>query len=378
MDMSASDELRIIDYADGHKGAVERLFAVHFGPFVAANFSARWDWQYRRTEALFGRRSIIRLLSVGDEIVGHVSAFPLPLRIEGRVAPVLAASGLAVDPRFRLAALRLLREILVDPPLLGTAMSEPVVRMMQRAGATIIPESTTRHVFRLSRAGELRCRLQSRMPPGWAGRLPEAPFRLAASIEGSLRVVRTLRQLPAGGQSFEIRQLEGFDEQAGTLWNSVAPNYQWSIDRSQRYLNWRYVECPGLSATRLGAFDGSGQLAGILVALTCVQLNRHRVPGAANMEITELICRPDAKDCARAMVRCVLELACKQGLGSVAATGVPAEAGAALCDNGFRMEPGNRYIACLFQQPPSGLEVFPETSWRYSAGDGDSLYLNAV
>jgi hypothetical protein len=376
--MSDSSQLSLINYEARHRPALEELFARHFGNWSAERFKRRWHWQYRSSEDLFGRLSKILLLAHGEKIVAHISGAPIPLRIDGCLVAGLAASGLAVDHQYRLATIRLVRELFSEPPVLSTAMAAPVLRLMTHAGAILIPESTVRHVMTLSLSGPLRTSLQSRLPVAAARLIPDFPYGLIGQIRGSWRKLKASLQHDRASSSIEVQPLDHFPAETDLLWTGIAKDHSWAVDRSRKYLNWRYVDCPELSAIKLGAFSRRGQLLGLAVGLRRWQLNRHREPGAVHMEVAELLYRPDNIEIGKMLLEELVMRALVMKTHSLSATGFAGATGQLLEAAGFDRYVDDRHIASLLQRSTIPLDGASSQSGYFTSGDGDSLYLSAL
>ena len=65
-------------------------------------------------------------------------------------------------------------------------------------------------------------------------------------------------------EGLEMRSIGVFDEAFDELWDNVSEKLDISVIKDAKYLNWRYVDCPGYSYKRLAAYR-SGRLEGFIV-----------------------------------------------------------------------------------------------------------------
>jgi hypothetical protein len=70
------------------------------------------------------------------------------------------------------------------------------------------------------------------------------------------RALAQTRRTAEMSTGIEVREIETFDERVDNLWNEVAPQFDYALERTAPYLNWRY-HAPGAGlAYVLGAFEG--------------------------------------------------------------------------------------------------------------------------
>ncbi len=63
----------------------------------------------------------------------------------------------------------------------------------------------------------------------------------------------------------DIRQISSFNDEWDNLWeNEIRPAYDFGVDRSAEYMNWKYVQQPHVSFQKYGIMDGN-RLAGAIV-----------------------------------------------------------------------------------------------------------------
>ncbi len=82
----------------------------------------------------------------------------------------------------------------------------------------------------------------------------------AFELTGNRYAVNYLRALervpdPAGA---EARPIGRFDDEYDALWRSIAPGFEVATNRDSRFMNWRYVDHPHLSYSRVRCDGGAG------------------------------------------------------------------------------------------------------------------------
>jgi len=70
------------------------------------------------------------------------------------------------------------------------------------------------------------------------------------------RALAQLRRTADASTIIEVGEIERFDERIEALWNVVAPDFDYAIERRASYLNWRYHAHGAGLAYVLGAFEG--------------------------------------------------------------------------------------------------------------------------
>ena len=93
--------VELTEFVPGHWDSVLALYRRYFGDWSTQRFEARWRWQYDDNPFCSERSSFIQVGLCGDEVVAHMGAFPLPLRIGDTRSIALCGADFVIDDRSR-------------------------------------------------------------------------------------------------------------------------------------------------------------------------------------------------------------------------------------------------------------------------------------
>ncbi len=370
-------EATITDYRDEHWGGLVALHRRYLGQWNTKRMAARWRWQFRDNPYCAQRPSFIQVALCNDEVVGHLAAFPLPLRLDGGRIIALCSAAFVVEARHRLMAFPLMSNLLSNRPVLGTGSIGAVRSLYGRHGARILPLSCRRFVYPLRNDG-LTCRqLRQRLPrtltplvrPWLAGMMgrwfaPQAAVRLRvpAAMNGSAR----------------LGLIERFGAEYDDLWHKTGAEIRFSLDKDAEYMNWRYVDCPTIRPLRLGVFDRWGSLRGIVVAARRVHRDWTDRPCGSDGEILELIVPGFEKVYARQLVVAAMRWLDRAGVDSVTVSGLHVRYHSLLEEISFEHQYLEEFNLVLGLDSSYSGDVYRDDQWYYTAGDGDQLYSPAA
>ncbi|TVS17972.1 MAG: hypothetical protein EA417_04840 [Gammaproteobacteria bacterium] len=155
----------------------------------------------------------------------------------------------------------------------------------------------------------------------------------------------------------------------------LKPRFSFSVDRSARYLNWRYFALPGAKPLAIVATDASGTVLGIAVAMERFELDRHRQPAATHLEITEFLLAEDDPELADHLIIFILRHAQELAVDSVGTMPITAFIQSRLKALGFTSEDSTQFSAMLLDKKTQDMPQLIDTEIMYTAGDGDSIYV---
>jgi GNAT superfamily N-acetyltransferase len=189
-----------------------------------------WKWKYER--APFGK-SIIRLMFDGDALIGHVSAIPIDLQV--RTTTLRAAFGL---------------DLMIHPDYKGQGLYIPLI-----AGAE-------------DQCRRNRLQLEYGFPNGRSYLLMTRRFGWKDIARISI-LYKKLQGESSGlllsKGAYEICQIEEFGDDVDLLWYKAKGEYNTIVPRTKEFLNWRYVERPGVNYTKYVSRESNGQLTGYII-----------------------------------------------------------------------------------------------------------------
>jgi GNAT superfamily N-acetyltransferase len=217
-------------YKADDKRAVEALYRRVFGHDAAESSRLRWDWQYRRNPNNPGQEPEIWIAREGTTLVGQYATMPVKVSLKGREVQGSWGMDVMVAPERQRQGLG---EILFRTwdrnvgASLGLGLSDSSYRLFQKlkwpdvGPVPCLVKPLTRRAFRR---------------PNW----PVGINRLVSAI--TLPVVMIVSR--ARPVRAEVRLIQRFDETFTTLWETLAPKFDFAVRRDAAYLNWKFVSAP--------------------------------------------------------------------------------------------------------------------------------------
>lgn len=217
-------------YKPEDRRGVEALYRRVFGNDAAEASRLRWDWQYRRNPNNPGHEPEIWIAREGPAIVGQYATMPVKVSIRGREVQGSWGMDVMVAPERQRQGLG---EVLFRTwdrnvgASLGLGLSDASYRLFQK--------------LRWPDVGPIPCLVKpltrrALRRPNW----PVAINRLVSAVTlPFIRIVARSRPLRA-----EVRMIQRFDETFTTLWDELAPKFEFAVRRDAAYLNWKYVSAP--------------------------------------------------------------------------------------------------------------------------------------
>lgn len=140
--------------------------------------------------------------------------------------------------------------------LVTLTMAEATRRVAERAGCLTL--GPTRLYLRCHRLSGSTVRRFLAYKAGFGTPSRQRLIRLfnatrlgPCAVAGLGRLVTRLRPGPSGPEpDGEIREIERFPDEIDELWSRVRSDFPALFERSARFLNWRFADCPGLSYRR--------------------------------------------------------------------------------------------------------------------------------
>ncbi|MCC6670132.1 MAG: hypothetical protein IT458_03670 [Planctomycetes bacterium] len=376
MTSTGQDQVRIEPFGPRHWPGLMRLYLRWFGAHAAGRFAARWQWQFASNPYVALRRPVIAVAVLGDEVVGHHAAFPLPLRVDGSVRTFLCSCDMVAEPRHRITAIPLAQRIASQGDVLASGGSPQARRIGSLLG--LRPVTLTRQHLILTRrqGGAVRRMLRRRLPGflrSFAG--PRAAAFLAPMLRpGS---ARRSRPLPRYAGSLQVEPLARFGAGHDALWRELSAHARFGLAKDSTYLNWRYVDAPATSLRCAQVRDRGGAARGEVVFGLRAGLDDDLEPCGQDGEIFELfLADPSDGDALRALVGHACRELDQAGVDTIATTGLLRRWHAAFEELGFhRSEEEHRETwVTVGARGPSVQAVGDPDAWLVSAGDGDQAF----
>lgn len=220
----------ITRYRAEDRRAVDALYRRVFGNDAADASRLRWHWQYRLNPSNPGREPEIWIAREGTTIVGQYATMPVKLSVRGQEVRGSWGMDVMVAPERQRQGLG---EVLFRTwdrhvgASLGLGLSDSSYRLFQKlrwpdvGPVPLLVKPLTRRAFRRA---------------NW----PVPLNRLVSALMWPIvKIIARTRPLAA-----EVRMIHRFDESFTTLWDELAPQFDFAIRRDAAYLNWKYVSAP--------------------------------------------------------------------------------------------------------------------------------------
>ena len=217
-------------YRPDDRRGVEALYRRVFGNDAAEASRLRWEWQYRRNPNNPGHEPEIWVAHEGPAVIGQYATMPVKVLIRGHEVQGSWGMDVMVAPERQRQGLG---EVLFRTwdrnvgASLGLGLSDASYRLFQK--------------LRWPDVGPIPCLVKpltrrALRRPNW----PVALNRLVSALTlPFIRIVARNRPLRA-----EVRLIQRFDESFTTLWEELAPKFEFAVRRDAAYLNWKYVSTP--------------------------------------------------------------------------------------------------------------------------------------
>ncbi len=337
-------------------------------PYKAYN---RWRWQFVDNPFVeLGSKPPVWIALAGDRVVGQIAVQRCGLTAEGKSY----AAGWIVDvmilPEFRRLGLghRLYQAAAESGlALITLTMATATRRMADRLGAISLPAMQQWSRVDAPNGCDVSRYIVARTAyrPRWkaAAHLFD---RLGAplAVASATRAYADLRdrfspQDP--GAEYSFQPVERFEANIDAIWASVQSRFA-GVPRTERHLNWRFVDCPQLRYERLQVARG-GRLVGYLVLRDCEEVElRHGI-------LVDALALDDDEDVWRALIAHASRFFQKRVAVVEAAFSTPA-AIRALRRGGFFPTKSHRpTIVCIDRSARE--QLASANAWFFNRGDHD-------
>jgi GNAT superfamily N-acetyltransferase len=257
--------------------AIAKFIEEGYGPRAKYKATPRWTWQF--LDNPFARRvgdEVPVWIAVdGDRVVGQIAVQMAALEVEGKVLEAGWAVDIMILRSHRGAGLahRLHEAVISDVDILmALTMAQGSRRLAEREGCVTLAE--VRQLTRWVRLdpGTVRRYLMLRTAAHrWAHMATLVacdvlqfhrlfPFLVNPLLGLRDFVTRSVRSPDAAG----IVEVDRFGPEVDELWERTRGEYSAIFPRTARFLNWRFVDCPGLTYRRFVA-KRDGRVLGYVV-----------------------------------------------------------------------------------------------------------------
>jgi FkbH-like protein len=316
----------------------------------------RWRWMFVDSARRLNVQPQVWLHRQNERIVGHNGAIPVRLKIGSEERPTAWLVDTMVLPEYRDQAVgaRLMVEAHEDLPFaLSLGQTEQMRAIQLRLGwHQVAPLQTAMALIRPERV--------------LSGKLPK-PAALAAGL--AFRARSLVREAAGSRSDLQMRFIERFDDRHDELWERTAHEFGCAVRRDASYLNWKYVDQPGLDFLRLEVQSSSGTMGVIVLNFRDPdEVYRYRRAFLVDV-VAPLSNQPFVID----LVRTALNAAADRGADALLCLHIGSALTAALQAAGFRLREPSRH---LLVRPgdfegPSHANVLDPAAWFVTHGDSD-------
>ena len=267
------DTLTVRRARAGDLDAIQRFVLRTYGDSAPFKNPDRWRWQYLdnpfRPARDTGSDPAVWIACAGDRVVGQIAVQDGSIRLEREDIPAGWIVDVMVDPEFRGQGLghRIHDAVMQDRTVLVTlTMATATRRMAERAGCLTLGE-TRQCVAPLRMTGATVSRFLRHRGAG--KRITPLIRAFCATRIGPVLAALALRAVAPRPASVpdgagEIEEVAAFGPELDTLWAETRDGLSPLFARDAAFLNWRFVDCPGLPYRRF-VLRRDGAVRGYLV-----------------------------------------------------------------------------------------------------------------
>ncbi|HMB42129.1 MAG TPA: hypothetical protein VKM37_09130 [Balneolaceae bacterium] len=288
-------------------------------------YPLRWNWLYRKNPFIPNGFGLPIWVAFHKEmIVGHTGAMFVPCKIiENRLTAAWSVDTVVL-PAYRKTGLgKRLQKANQDAHsvFISLSMSAANRAIKQKLGAVAGPAARlyvyTHRIDPACLFKGVRLELQNRLGHLWGKKAWQVlwatgfPRVFSKYIEARLHLRQKKQISSMQGPPLDfIPVTDRFGQQAGQLWTACRDDYNFSVERTRTYLNWKYVDQPHICYERFYAYS-KDRLAGLIVFRCC------RPPEPGLGVISDLLCARGFENCAPRMLGFALEKLHQQNVAGI-------------------------------------------------------------
>jgi len=311
-------------------------------------FRKLWQWRQENKEVSGGETAVI--VEENGTIVGSVGIVHAEVVIKGKT----------VKASWQ-------QDSLISPGMRGKGLGKKLVNEGAKGWDLVMAKGTSQEMYGLRKSvgfsdvpnSDYLVRIYK---PRFVVRKPKE-----SAAECVLAVWKSILPMPGTDSTVEVKEINAFDQTFDFLADELSKENVLRLHKNQKYLNWRYFECPGKHYKVFRA--GGEKTRGALV------LN---ITGQDFDEgwIVDLICYSKDKKCAYALLKAAMNYFKEQRVSRIwAFATLPA---ARRCLYRFGFLPTGRTPRFTYHVYGENLDpgILATTSWDFWHGDGDvELYI---
>jgi ribosomal protein S18 acetylase RimI-like enzyme len=281
-------------YRPGDEGEIVELLHLVFGGWPKFDLNSspleHWRWKYLDNPL---RRNFIVIGISNDRIIGVNQSYPLRIKIGDHVFPCVYSADTAVHPDFRRIGVY-------------NKMTEMNISMMNEAGIRLDYFATGNPILIKSYSKKYRSFpftiLNLVLIRDIDRQLQAIPMENAWLMKLGFHVVKRIKDIRnifigsgTADHRIQIHRTDNFDARIGLFWKEISGNYDFIVERSGNYLNWRYCD-PRAGDFIVKQVDDDDPILGYCV----LRINRYLEDYPIGY-IVDLLTLPDRLDVAEAL-----------------------------------------------------------------------------
>lgn len=378
------ESIRLADFPD--LPAISDAWRVAYAELYPYKYPHRWRWMFEEnpfSQRDGGKKLPMIIATTKNRVAAWACAMETPVFFDNDIIPAAFSCNTFTLPEFRQRGLggRIQRKIIQDYPVLWSiSMSSGNRRNKIREGG--IPGKPLYVCYRRFREFDGNALMRSfESVVGSKSKIARKLLRSAAikkmmAIPVQLLARQTIpavipgkEKIPDGNGSMAFKPLADFDGEWDAVWQrDIRPAYDFGVDRSAAYMNWKFVRQPHVVFHREAVIE-QGRISGMLV------YRLGRPPELPMGMVVESLLSPGASPgCFTEMVSKISRKLCEMGaIGVYWGISDPAQL-PALERQGYHLVRINVPILQLkdeFQTRWRKTAGRPQAKWLLSLGDQD-------
>ncbi|TWU19987.1 type I polyketide synthase [Allorhodopirellula heiligendammensis] len=345
----------IIGYSEAVEPALSNFLTQAFPDRPRDLVMPRWKWMFLESAQRLGVDPQVWLFQDGDKIVGHHGAQLVRFEIRGKQSTTawLIETMVLESHRDRGVGTRLVIQSLEDMPFnLSLGQTENMRAILENLGWKRVAPLQT-YLLAINPGRVLKGKLHPAAIP-------------AASAWMRLRGKARRMLSPASSVHATVRQVTRYDARHDRLWEKVSGSYGCATVRDASFLNWKYVDQPGQSFTRLEILIDDE-----LIACAVISIAESAPPYHYRRAfIVDLVVSTDPRDLQSAIHKTVEHC---QGVGVDAVTMhvINNRIEQALESYGFLKRPSTRHLLIATDNSIDRQTLLEPHQWLITQGDSD-------
>lgn len=258
-------------YARGEEEEIVNLLDVGYEGWPKFDLSCskaeHWGWKYVDNPVKW---QFIVVAESERGVVGVSHSVPVTMKLGDRLHLCCCGTDLAVHPDLRgggiYTAMDQLKTVLLREKGVamdcGVSWNPFVIRHWKKIGRLKFPHT----IANLVRIRDIDVHMRN---------IPEKHPLVVKTGFHSLKLINSVKSFfrrKSFQKSIETREMSSFDERLNALWDDISKHYDFAVERSVDYLNWRYCDDRAGKYTKIVGEGDDSQVLGYIV----LRINKYR------------------------------------------------------------------------------------------------------